>query len=406
MTRLSRARAGQSKRMAVSLVVAAWVGVAAFAGDARASRPVLDWLDFDARSLSAYQVASNPADTARMTASPSWAGDAASRRVLLMIPFASETAYSISVNAILSTFQERGLAAAFDIWLYDSDPSIAAEAVAWAEANAVDLIMPVGSDATEYLYQNYDGGRIPVVTSASKDPVLRGQVPDYNVGSGSNIAYTSNTVPVRLFVSYLRQLLPELRTVAVLFDRSNRSAVETQVDPLHAVASEVGLTVIDVAVRDGRSVGPDLTIGMAAALEAIEEIDPEFGTSAWIVTGSTAVYREMELINRLGGRIPVIATLPDMVRGGEASALVSIGVNQSTAVQLAAHYAVDVLNGQAEVGALPVGVVTPPDIAINFRIARRIGLRIPFRFMEAATFIYDYDGHRVRAFGQRVGLTD
>ena len=60
----------------------------------------------------------------------------------------------------------------------------------------------------------------------------------------------------------------------------------------------------------------------------------------------------------------------------------------------------------ARVGALPVGVVTPPDIAINFRSAKRIGLRIPFRFMEAATFIYDYDCRRVRAFGQRVGLAD
>ncbi len=406
MTGHSRAGAGRSTAVAAMLAVAVWLGLAAIAGDARAARPVLDWLDFDARSLAAYRVAPDPGDTARMTAAPAWAGDVEPRRVLLMIPFASETAYSISVNAILSTFHDRGVAAAFDIWLYDSDPAIAAEAVAWAEANAVDLIMPVGSDATEYLYQTYRGGRIPVVTSASKDPVLRGQVPAYDVGSGSNIAYTSNTVPVRLFVSYLRQLLPELRTVAVLYDRSNRSAVETQVDPLHAVATEVGLTVIDVAVRDGRSVEADLTSGMAAAAQAIEEVAPGFGASAWIVTGSTAVYREMELINRLGGRIPVIATLPDMVRGGEASALVSIGVNQSTAVQLAAHYAVDVLEGRVAVGALPVGVVTPPDIAINFRIARRIGLRIPFRFMEAATFIYDYDGHRVRAFGQRAGLID
>ena len=64
-------------------------------------------------------------------------------------------------------------------------------------------------------------------------------MPGYHSGSGTNIAYTSNTVPVRLFISYLRELLPKLHTIAVLYDLSNRSAVETQVEPLHAIASEM-----------------------------------------------------------------------------------------------------------------------------------------------------------------------
>lgn len=395
--------AAAGRHALIALAVLCW---SAHVGAARADRPVLDWLNFDARVEESYAIGRVPGDTARLTATPKWADGATARRILLLIPFASETAYSISVNAILSTFQERAFPAVFDIWFYASDLAIAAEAVDWAESNAVDLIMPVGSDATEFLHQTYTGGRLPVVTSASKDPVLRGQMPDYGIGSGTNIAYTSNTVPVRLFVSYLRQLLPRLNTVAVLYDLSNRSAVETQVDPLHRIAQEVGLTVLDVPVRDGRTVRADLIDGMSAVTDTLAELEPAFGTVAWIVTGSTSVYREIGLINRLGGRIPVIASLPDVVRGGDASAVVSIGVNQSTAVQLAAHYAVDVLTGKARVGALPVGVVTPPDIAINFRSAKRIGLRIPFRFMEAATFIYDYDGRRVRAFGQRVGLAE
>ncbi|EDP63223.1 hypothetical protein BAL199_27915 [alpha proteobacterium BAL199] len=391
---------------AVWLLALAFLCSVLAAGPVQAARPVLDWLDFNERVRSFYTITADPSDTARITARSKGEVPSVERRVLLLIPFASQTAYSISVNAILSTFQERKVPAVFDIWFYDTDLAIASEAVDWAEANAVDLIMPVGSDATEYLHRTYSGGRIPVVTSASKDPVLRGQMPGYHSGSGTNIAYTSNTVPVRLFISYLRELLPKLHTIAVLYDLSNRSAVETQVEPLHAIASEMELTVLDVAVRDGLSARADLTDGMSAVTEALAGFEPEFGTTAWIITGSTSVYREIELINRLGGRMPVIATLPDVVRGGDASAVVSIGVNQSTAVQLAAHYAADVLTGVQAVGTLPVGVVTPPDIAISFRAAGRIGLRIPFRFMEAATFIYDYDGRQVRAFGQRVSPAD
>ena len=95
-----------------------------------------------------------------------------------------------------------------------------------------------------------------------------------------------------------------------------------------------------------------------------------------------------------------------MVTSGDDTAVVSIGINQSSAVQLAAIYALAVLEGRANVGELPVGVVNPPDIAISFRRARQIGLVIPFSFLESATFVYDYQGRLVREFGQRIHLTN
>ena len=49
-----------------------------------------------------------------------------------------------------------------------------------------------------------------------------------------------------------------------------------------------------------------------------------------------------------------------------------------------------------------VGIVSPPDIAINFRKAREIGLKIPFGFLERATFVYDYQGRMVRRNGEAV----
>ena len=43
-----------------------------------------------------------------------------------------------------------------------------------------------------------------------------------------------------------------------------------------------------------------------------------------------------------------------------------------------------------------VGIVSPPDIAINFRKVREIGLAVPFSFFENAAYVYDYDGRMVR----------
>lgn len=391
--------------LAVCLIVLiAGAEVAGSAARAAENRPVLDWLEFEQSTREHYDISANPDDSARVQAVPVWTDQPARFRLLMLIPFKSVAAYSIGVDVVMEAFRRQNIPAEFQIWLYENDDVIAQEAVDWAEANKVDLIMPVGSRAAAFMHETYAGGRLPVVTNSAKDPVLLGQMPDYQTGSGTNIAYTSNTVPIHLFMSYLIQLLPDLKNVGVLYAASNHSAIETQVVPLHDEADAFGLTIHDVSVSDGERLEEELIAGMRRVRREMEKADPGLAASAWIVTGSTSVYQRIDLINGLAGPAPVVSTLPDVVHSGDDSASISIGINLSTAVQLSAYYAISILTEGVSPGTFPVGVVTPPDLAINFRVARQIGLRIPFRFMEAATFVYNYDGRRVRAFGQPVAL--
>ena len=363
-------------------------------------RPVLDWLRYDPGLLRAYSLTMDAADSARQTLSPIWAGAAAPvHRVLLLVPIKSVDAYSISVNTVLSVFRERAIPARFEVWFYGNDKAVAAESLAWAEANGIELIMTVGSLATEYIHGNYRGHRIPVVTAASKDPVPMGQMPGYDVGSGTNIAYTSINVAIETEITYLRRLIPELREVAVIYAANNKSAVETQVRPLQAVAAKHRLTIREVVVRDEEHAVEDINRSVPAMMTTLRADDPDLRHSVMLVTGSTTVYDQIGLINRFTGRLPVAATLPDVVRQGDDSAVLSIGVNQSSAVQIAALYGIDILLGKVKAGDLKVGLVSTPDIAISFRRAREIDLLIPFSFFEAATFIYDYEGRQVRSFG-------
>jgi putative ABC transport system substrate-binding protein len=389
----------QLRRLAfLLLVLGALQPRASVAGD----RPRLDWLQYDPDLLKFYALAANPADTARQSLSPSWAGSQKAYNVLLLVPIKSVDAYSISVNTILSVFHDRAIPARFEVWFYDKNPAVAGEALAWAKSSAADLIMTVGSLATEYVHAHYRGGPIPVVTAASKDPVLMGQMASYTAGSASNIAYTSINVSIDTEITYLLRLIPGLRNVAVIYAMNNKSTVETQVRPLQASAPQHGLTVSEVVVRDEEHAVADIEASLPPAIEELRRGDPGLRHSILLVTGSTSVYDQIGLINAKAGLLPVIATLPDVVRPGDDSAVLSIGVNQSTAVQIAALYGIDILTGRARPGELKVGVASPPDIAISFRRARQIGLKIPFSFFESATFVYNYDGRQVRAFGQRV----
>jgi putative ABC transport system substrate-binding protein len=62
-----------------------------------------------------------------------------------------------------------------------------------------------------------------------------------------------------------------------------------------------------------------------------------------------------------------------------------------------------VLENPSRASQLRVGIVSPPDISINFRRTRAIGLKIPFSFLEAASFVFDHEGKAVRVRGQVVG---
>lgn len=388
-----------------ALLAAAVAVCAAVAGPAEA-RPVLDWLRYDSLALSEYAVDRQTGDSARHDVVPKWAPKAqqdTAKLVMLLIPTRSEIAYSTSVNAILQVFRQHGVPVRFSVWFYDADEAVAREALEWAYARPVDLIMSVGSVATAFLHKHHVGHRIPAVTSASKDPVASGQVADPKAGSGTNIAYTSINVSTDTLVAYLRRLVPGLSTIGVMYSRDNDSAIRTQVMPLQQAAGEHGLTVVDISVAGDASASAELQAALPAGMETMRASDPELRRSVLLVTGSTAVYERIAEVNRYAGRVPVVSMLPDVVRPGPDSALLSIGVNQSSAVALAAVYAKDVLLGRADPGKLPVGTVSPPDLAINFLVAQRIGIAIPFSFFESATFVYDPEGRAVIEFGQRVG---
>jgi len=370
------------------------------------ARPTLDWLRYDQASLNEYAVDRATGDGARHTIEPIWAPETlrrSAKRVMLLIPIRSDIAYSTAINTILQVFRQHGLPARFDVWFYDGDDSVAREALDWAYGEPVDLILSVGSKATAYLHEHHRGHHIPAVTSASKDPVASGQVDDPRAGSGSNIAYTSINVATDTLVAYLRRLVPGLTTIGVLYSRDNASAIQTQVKPLHDSASGLGLSVVDISVANDATAEDELDRVVPDGLETMRRSDPDLRRSVLLVTGSTAVYERIDQVNRHAGRVPVVSMLPDVVRPGADSALLSIGVNLSSAVALAAVYAKDVLLGRADPGTLPVGTVSPPDLSINFQVAERIGIAIPFAFFESATFVYDPSGRAVIEFGQRVG---
>jgi putative tryptophan/tyrosine transport system substrate-binding protein len=324
------------------------------------------------------------------------------KKVLVLYPRPS-SAYDIAISKILKVFDDKALEVELMAVNFEIDDAKGAAALKLAHERAFDLILSMGSESTAWLWANYKDGKIPVVTVCSKDPVVLRQTRGYNRGSGTNFAFTSLNMPIDVQMAYVHELKPKLKNIAVLVDSKNISALETQAKPVADYARARSIRVLELAVQDPNNAKAELEKMVRDATAQMSKNDPDLANSVFWVTGSTAVFREIATINANAGRAAVLSVVPEIVRGGDDSAVLSIGISFESNAHLAAVYAADVLGGRAVAGELKVGVVTPPDIAISFRKARDIGMLMPLSFFEAAGTIYDYDGKAVRVDGVSVG---
>jgi putative ABC transport system substrate-binding protein len=392
MTSRKEARTGARFWVLASLLLLLFARPALAAG-----QPFSEWFRYGAEVASAWQFTVDSAKPLQVSIRPKNAGNnTRAYRVLVLYPRAS-SAYDTEITRILRVFDDKEINAAFTVINFETADAAGKAAIQFAEKNKFDLIYAMGSESTAWLYENYLGGAIPVVSVCSKDPVQLKQIKDYERGSGTNFAYTSLNVQVEVQLAYLIDMSPDLRNLAILVDSKNVSAVKTQAEPIADAARKSGIQPIMAAVQDPKLAGEELAQIIPNVIRAMRKTDPDLSKSIFLITGSTSVFGEMATINKYAQRVPVVSMIPEIVTTGSDTALFGIGISFESNAQLAAIYGIDILTGRAKVGDLKVGVVSPPDIAVSFLKAHQIGKRVPFHFFEGASFVYDVSGRAVRA---------
>ena len=399
MEQNAKARANCFTKTGLLILIIALAGVV-HTSFARANE-LPDWFKLDTNLASNWEAVEVPGATGSvlLRRRDDTAGKAV--RHILSLQARASSAYDVALSEAAHVLEQKHILAEILVVNYNDNENRALAAVKQAERDGVDMIFSTGSAATAWLWKTYRGGRLPVVSICAKDPVTLGQVKSYSLGTGTNFALTSLNLPVDVQLAYALEVMPKLRNLAILVDSGNLSAIETQANPIAALARTHGIRVLNLVVDMEPVPGAkDDTSGLkhavSKAVETMRLNDINLENSLFLVTGSTSIFEQMETVNAHASRIPVISMVPETVRMGPASAVLSIGVSFRSNAFLAAVYAAGILDGRRQAGELKVGVVTPPDIAINFRRAREIGLKIPFGFFESANVIYDNEDKKVR----------
>jgi ABC-type uncharacterized transport system substrate-binding protein len=203
---------------------------------------------------------------------------------------------------------------------------------------------------------------IPIVFAAAGDPVGTGLVASL-ARPGGNITGLSiqQTDLASKRLEMLREVLPSLRTVGILFDVSSPNAV-LEMGEAQAAAHTLGLAVVASEVRRAEDIAPafDAFKGRADALYVCP--NPLLTTNR-IRINTLA----------LGVRLPTIHGFREYtVAGG----LMSYGPNFPDLFRRAAEYVDKILRG-TKPSDLPVEQPTKFDLVLNLTTAKALGLEVP-----------------------------
>jgi len=223
----------------------------------------------------------------------------------------------------------------------------------------VDVIVTVGSAVPTVRQAT---AVIPIVFAVAIDPVGSGLVASL-AKPGGNITGLSlqaaNLAGKRL--ELLRELIPQLRRLAIIFNGGNDQTLLEMNETLSA-ARTLDLDVVPLEIRRMQDIAP-----------AFEGLKPQ-ADALYVVVDQLVVANLMRILTfALSTRLPMIFSTRDFVRSG---ALMSYGPNYADLFRRAADYVNRILLG-AKPGEIPVEQPTRFELVLNLTTAKALGLRVP-----------------------------
>jgi putative ABC transport system substrate-binding protein len=207
---------------------------------------------------------------------------------------------------------------------------------------------------------------IPIVmTGAGSDPVKAGLIeslarPGGNVTGLTNLAIDLGGKRLEL----LKEVVPKLARVAVLYDVTNPANVIEVKEELSAAARALGLTVQPWEVRDAS--------GFERVFAALNKQRPD---GLYVPGGGSLIFAHVKRVAgfALKSRLPSTYATREVV---DAGALLYYGADLPASYRRIAYYVDRILKG-AKPADLPVEQPTKFELVINLKAAKQIGLTIP-----------------------------
>jgi putative ABC transport system substrate-binding protein len=212
--------------------------------------------------------------------------------------------------------------------------------------------------------------QIPVVFIATNDPVGLGIVESLAHPGGNLTGFMLYEVSVAgKLVQVLKEMVPRLARVALLFNPNNSSAMPYW-RLIQTIANSNGIAPVSFPVHDAASI-EQAVVTFAREPNGGVVLPPDV---------TTIVHRDLIVSLAARHRLPVVYSFRSVVAGG---GLISYGPDTSDLFRRAASYVDRILKGDKP-SDLPVQAPTKFTLAVNLKTAKALGLTVPPQLLARA----------------------
>ena len=222
-----------------------------------------------------------------------------------------------------------------------------------------DLILAIATPAAQAIANMTKD--IPILITAVTDPADSKLVADNNA-PGGNVTGTSDLTPVEAQIELLKEMIPNVKTVGLLYCSSEQNSV-FQINIAKKKLDAMGIKYIDIAISNLNEI-QQVIQNVIGKVEAIYT-----PTDNMIANGMATVALMTE-----PAKLPVICGEGGMTMlGGTAT----YGINYYELGKLTSTQAVSILKGDKKTSEMPIEYLQKFDLVVNTNTIESIGLTIP-----------------------------
>lgn len=237
----------------------------------------------------------------------------------------------------------------------------------------MDLICAIATPSAQSAYNAAMDKDIPVVYTAVTDPVAA-ELADKDGNPVGNVTGTSDTLPVEEQLKMIREMMPDAKTIGILYTTSEANSVSA-IATYESLVDKYGFTL------ETKGISQTSEIALATD-DLLTKVDCITNLTDNTVVASLPTI--LEKANEKG--IPVFGSEIEQVKIG---CLAAEGIDYIQLGKQTGKIAAQILKGEKKASEIPYEIISEPGFYVNTKVAENLGIEVPFDLADSAVESFD-----------------
>jgi putative tryptophan/tyrosine transport system substrate-binding protein len=220
-----------------------------------------------------------------------------------------------------------------------------------------DIVIPITTPSAQSVCTVFKDSQIPIVFSAVTDPQSAKIIGE---GGSKNVTGLSDQAPVQQQLQLIKDLLPNAKKIAVLFNMGESNSTAT-LEKIKALAPSLSLEILEAPCSQTAEVAT-VSASLIGRADAI------------FIPNDNLVISALEAVLKVAeGKVPVFASDPESVAKG---CLAAVAYDQYQLGRQTGKIVAKILQGKP-VSAIPVETPDQVQLLVNLKTAKALDITIP-----------------------------